>query len=283
MSVIELENMYYLGPDGSNAHCAAMEFLKCCNIHIKYKLPQRTIKSALEQLSSDYSSICVLPIENSIEGIVRETIDNIQKLKDNNILIRGEITIPVKHYLLANTKNKSDIKKILSHPQALAQCADYLHKNFPDAELKEVSSTAYAAQKTALENSHDTASISNYTCASIFNLNILDKEINDEQDNKTRFYILGREKLANNSKGKTALILATKNKSGALCEVLSVFAKHNINLAYIDSRPAKKHLGEYLFFLELEGFDDDYKIKSAIWELYNHIEFIKKLGSFYIF
>ncbi len=283
MPANEFENMYYLGPDGSNAHFAVMEFLKIADIKIKNYFPQRTIKSALENISFDYSSICVLPIENSMEGLVRETIDNIQNLKDNNIKIRGEITIPIKHYLLANTKNKNDIKKIISHPQALAQCSDYIHKNFPHAELKEVSSTSYAAQKTAVEQSSDMAAIANIACASIFSLNILDEEINDEHDNKTRFYILSREELLNKEKGKTAIIFATKNKPGALCDVLTVLARYNINLAYIDSRPNKKHLGEYLFFMELEGFENDYKIKLAIEELLKHVEYFKNLGSFYIY
>ncbi len=283
MTAISLDNIYYLGPDGSNAHYAAMEFLKSGQVTVKNRLPQKSIRTALEKLSSDLSSICVLPIENSIEGIVRETIDNMQRLENENIFIQGEITIPIRHSLLACTKDKKNIKKIISHPQALAQCGNFLHKNFPEAELKEVSSTSYAAEKTAAENVRETAAIANSVCAKIFNLNILEDNINDEIDNKTRFYILGREKLINNTKGKTAILLSTKNKPGALCNVLQVFSDNNINITYIDSRPAKKHLGEYLFFMELECLSDDYRIKHAMKDLLENVEFFKNMGSFYAF
>ena len=283
MSNIQIRNLYYLGPDGSNAHYAALQFLKTSNLYILNKLPQKTIRSAIEHLVLDDSSICVLPIENSIEGIVRETIDNIQKIKDKNILIQGEITIPINHSLLANTMDKKKIKTIISHPQALAQCSDYLFQNFPNAQLKEVSSTSYAAQKISIDKSDDSAAIANMSCASIFNLNILEDNINDESDNKTRFYILGRQKLTNISNGKTAIIFATKNQPGSLCNILQILSKHNINLSYIDSRPSKKHLGEYLFFMELDGLISDNKIAVAINELLLNVEYFKNLGSFNIF
>ena len=283
MSSASFENIYYLGPDGSNAHFATTEFLRKSGVSVKNKLPKRSIRTAIEDLQSDYSAICVLPIENSLEGIVRETIDNIQRLNDQTIQIKGEITIPINHSLLANTEDKAEIKKIISHPQALAQCGNYLHENFPDAEISEVSSTSYAAQKIAQSGSKEIAAIANESCSKIFNLNILEKNINDEAGNQTRFYILGRENIADLKTGKTAIMLATKNEPGALCHILQIFEKHNINLTYIDSRPSRKHLGEYLFFLEIDGLYDDYKIKLAVEEILKNVEFYKHMGSFYLF
>ncbi len=273
-----INNIYYLGPNGSNTYYAAIKFLERENLTSLNKLPQKSIKSAAENFENDINSLCILPIENSIEGIVRETLDNFLTLKDNSIQIQGEITIPINHMLLSNAKNKKDIKKIYSHPQALAQCGNYLYKNFPDAELKEVSSTGYAAQKVSTET--DSAAIANITCSDIFNLNIVAENINDEKGNQTRFYILGRNSDNNLNMGKTALMLSTKNQHGALCSVLQIFAKYNINLSCIESRPSKKKLGEYVFFMELDGFKEETNIKKSLTEIKNNAEFVKILGSF---
>ena len=156
-----------------------------------------------------------------------------------------------------------------------------MYKNFPDVELKEVSSTSYAAQKVAIENDETIAALANETCAKIFGLNILESDMNDEKGNKTRFYLFGRYVISNNDEvGKTAVVLSTKNKPGALCEVLKIYSKHCINLTYIDSRPSKKKMGEYLFFMELDGLKDEERIKNALEELNEHVDFIKILGSF---
>ena len=283
MTDICYENIYYLGPDGSNAQNAMFKFLEICNIKVKNKIPQKTIKSSLDSLINDNDSVCILPIENSIEGIVRETIDNLLKIKDNRIKIQGELSIPIKHLLLSKSNDINTINKIISHPQAIAQCSNYLYENFKNAEIKDVSSTSYAAQKVSIENDITLAAIANETSAKIFNLNILSSDINDEKDNQTRFYILGRQELNKTSKGKTSIIFSTKNESGALCEVLKIFSKHNINLTYIDSRPSKKKLGEYLFFIEMDGFDIDEKINIALNEIKTYVDFMKVLGSFSIY
>ena len=280
MAEILFDNIYYLGPDGSNAQSAMNKFLDVYNISAKNQVPQKTIKMTLESLVNDENSAAILPIENSIEGIVRETIDNILKLKDENIKIRGELTIPIKHLLLSKSKDINAIKTIISHPQAISQCSEYLYKNFKNVQIKDVSSTSYAAQKVSLSEDETLAAIANETCAKIFNLNILSQDINDEKDNKTRFYILSRREIDSFKNGKTGIILSTKNKPGALCEVLTVFNKHSINLTYIDSRPSKKKLGEYLFFIEMEGFLEEEKIQKALCELEEYTQFMKVLGSY---
>lgn len=275
-----IDNIYYLGPDGSNAHNAMLRFLKTTETEVKNYYPQKNIRTALESAFADSSSFCVLPIENSIEGIVRETIDNLLRLNSPSFKIQGEITLPIKHLLLSTSKDKSTIKKIISHPQALSQCGNFIHKNFPEVELKEVSSTSYAAEKTAQLQDDSVAAIANETCANIFNLNILSDDINDENDNKTRFYILSRTELHKENSGKTAIILSVKNVSGALCEVLKIFAKYDINLSYIDSRPSKRRLGEYLFFMEADGYESDENIKNAMKEILSFVNFFRVLGSF---
>ena len=283
MQEILFENIYYLGPDGSNVQGAMFKFIKQCRLNVQNQIPKKTIKSVIENLVTDKNSAAILPIENSIEGIVRETIDNIYKIKDEEIKIRGELSTPIKHLLLAKTKDISKIKTIISHPQALAQCGKYLYKNFKDAEIKDVSSTSYAAQKVSLSEDETIAAIANETCAKIFNLNILSKDINDEKDNATRFYILSRKEIKHSKIGKTSIIISTINKPGALCQVLEIINKHNINLSYIDSRPSKKKLGEYIFLIEMEGFIEENKIKTAIEELKSYTEFLKILGSYSVY
>ncbi len=280
MSEISVENLYYLGPDGSNTYNAMLSFCNKYNIKYNNRLPQRSIKAALSALEHDFSSICVLPVENSIEGIVRETIDNFLRFEDNTIQVLGELTLPINHMLLSKAKNKKDIIKVYSHPQALTQCNNYLYKNLPEAELREVSSTSYAAEKVSKEGYENSAAIANASCAELFGLNILDYNINDETGNETRFYLLGRNEAAKSDNGKTAIMVATQNKAGALCEVLQILSKHNINLTCIDSRPSRKKMGEYMFFMELDGLKDDLRIKSAFEELMRTVEFIKILGSF---
>ena len=282
MSVNTVENIYYLGPDGSNGHNAMLKFLELCNINAKNLVAEKSIKSVLDAFKKDKNSLCVLPIENSIEGIVRETIDNFLKVSDSTIQIQAEYTLPIHHMMLAKTTDKTKIKKVISHPQALAQCGNHLYKNFPDVELTEVSSTSYAAQKVASENDDTIAALANETCAELFGLNILEKDMNDEKGNKTRFYLFGRENIVSEGTGKTAVVLSTKNQPGALCEVLQIYSKHSINLTYIDSRPSKKKMGEYLFFMELDGLKDELRIKTAIEELMEYVDFIKILGSFKI-
>lgn len=277
-------NLYYLGPDGSNTYNAVIKFLNIYKMNIKNKIPQKSIKFALKELEKDENSIAVLPIENSIEGLVRETIDNFVKISDISIKIQGELALPIKHILMAKTNDINTIKKIYSHPQAFAQCSKYLYNNFFEAELKEVSSTSYAAEKVSNENDETIAAIANEACADIFRLNILATDINDEKDNQTRFYVLGRIPLKHNDKNKTALMISPKiNRAGALCDILKILAKYEINLSYIDSRPSKKHLGEYLFFLELDGLETDTKISAAIEELKQYADFLKILGSFSIY
>ncbi len=281
MDNFSIENIYYLGPKGSNVNLAMLKFIELCNINYQNIIPVKSIKGVLEAHKKDKSSICVLPIENSIEGIVRETIDNLLNFEDTKIL--AQVSLPINHILMGVTKDKKNIKKIISHPQALAQCSKYLYKNFPDAELKEFSSTSYAAEKVRSENDETTAAIANEICAKLFNLNILDRNLNDEKDNKTRFYLLGRNNITIDNNPKTAVIFSIKNKAGSLCEVLKVFSSHNINMTYIDSRPSKKKLGEYIFFIEFEGSQYDNTINKAIKELKTHVDFIKVLGSFEVF
>lgn len=280
MPKLNFINMYYLGPNGSNSHNAMLSILKNSEIFVENHIPQKSIKMVFESMKNDENSICVLPIENSIEGIVRETIDNLAH-NNSEVKIQGEITLPIKHLLLSTGNDKTKIKVIMSHPQALSQCSSYLYKEFPNAELKETASTSFACEKIQKLHDETIAAIANETCASLFGLNVLSKDINDEKDNKTRFYLLSSKNLEKqNDDVKTAMIVSTKNEPGALCNVLKVIENNKINLSYIDSRPSKRELGEYIFFMELEKSETSEEVKSALKELPEFVNYVKILGSY---
>ncbi len=279
MKDLTVDNIYYLGPEGSYTHKALSLFVQEFNIKIGQYSPLRTIKSVLNQVDGNCNSLGVVPIENSIEGIVRESIDNLIRVEDSELKIIAEIVLPIDHCLLSKTKEKSKIKTVISHPQALAQCANYLEKNFEKVSILEETSTSAAAKR--ILNLDDTyAAIANETAAEVFGLNIIDKSINDEKDNRTRFILLGRKCFEPSGSDKTSIAFSTKNISGALHKVLGVFDKYKLNLLYIDSRPSKKNLGEYMFFIDFEGHNKDVDVQKALDELKNLVTFYRFNGSY---
>ncbi|MBR1976651.1 prephenate dehydratase [bacterium] len=266
------KKLLYLGPCGSYSQIAMEKVNKKI---LKDYEPKSisTIKKILDILPENPSYYGVLPIENSLEGIVRETIDN---LASSELKIMAEILVQVQHSLISNDKIEN-ITHIVSHPQALAQCQNYISKNFgSEIELISASSTSNSA-KIVSEKGAGYASIANEYCAELYNLNILAKKINDNPANFTRFVLVGKENL-NLPCNRTSLAFTTKNESGALLRVLEVFKKYDLNLIYIESRPSKKVLGEYIFFADVDkGF---HMIEPAINEISSICNFSRVLGAY---
>ena len=207
--------------------------------------------------------MAVLPIENSIEGIVRETIDNLVKLKDSNVKIIGETVIPISHCLMTKANDIRKIKHVLSHPQALGQCSGYICENLKGVDVTETHSTGEAA-RLAAQKGETYAAIAASPAAEISNLNILARQINDEKDNKTRFILVARGIQNPTGNDKTSIFFTVKNEPGSLAKVLNIFNEHNINLMYIESRPSRKKMGEYNFCVDLEGHITDENIQTAM-------------------
>ena len=181
---------------------------------------------------------------------------------------------------MSKSGDKSKIKAIISHPQALAQCSDYIERTFGNVNLIEETSTSAAAKRVKESEDDSVAAIANETAAEIFNLKIVEKSINDEKDNKTRFIMLARKTTKPTGFDKTSIAFSTKNEAGALYQVLKVFGDYNLNLSYIDSRPSKKNLGEYTFFIDFEGHVEDDKVRKALEAVKEHVHFFKINGSF---
>ena len=269
----------YLGPGGSYTEMAKDLFCEKYDLHLKME-PLGTIKRVLEFVDENPNTIGVLPIENSIEGAVRETIDNLIRTKNENVRILAEVVMPIQHCLLSRTTELYSISGVISHPQALGQCQNFIHNGLPmHLNIIEAASTAEAAK--SLQNYNLTyAAIGSKKTAEIYNLNVLKDNINDEPDNKTRFAMIGDFDTPNTQNDITTLAFSTENKPGALLNVLQIFHNYGINLSYIDSRPSKTKFGEYTFFVDFDGHTTDEMIIKALEEIKTHTHYYRLVGAY---
>lgn len=275
----EVQTIAYLGPGGSYTEMAKDIFCQKYDLSAPQE-PMKTIKTVLEFVDENPNTIGILPIENSIEGAVRETIDNLIRTKNANVQILSEMVMPIHHCLLSKTTELYSISGVLSHPQALAQCQNYIHNNLPrNLHIIEAASTAEAAKKLA-EYNLTYAAIGSEKTAEIYNLNILQCNINDEPDNKTRFAIIGDYQTPKTQNDNTTLAFSTENKPGALLEILQIFHDHEINLSYIDSRPSKTKFGEYTFFVDFDGHITDEKTIKVLEEVKSKTHYYRLVGSY---
>ena len=274
----EFYNLVYLGPEGSYTEIAAENFIKLKNINNFNKVIKNSIIKVIEAVDSSDNALGVVPLENSIEGIVRETLDNLVKTT-SKVMITGEILVPISHCLISKAENISEIDKVISISQALAQCRDFIEKNLRDAEVLTSTSTSEAV-KQLKDLPKNYAAIGSSQAASIYGYNILASGINDEKDNLTRFVLLGSGVTEPTGKDKTSMAFSASNKPGALVQVLSVFKDYNINLSYIESRPSRKVFGEYTFFIDFDGHVQDENVRAAMEEIMPFINFHRVLGSY---
>ncbi len=273
-----MKTLYFLGPKGTYSEIAAKKISEILEDKINLK-EISTIKKVAALTNETPDALGVLPIENSIEGIVRPTVDS---LYDLNIKVQAQIDIKIEHCLISKTKDKTKIKHIISHPQALAQASQYIVSNFDEnIELINANSTAEAGN--FLLNKDDTyAAVASFELCKELGLNLLDKNIGDIKENKTRFVLVSLDKINFNKKdARTSIVFNTKNESGALLKILEIFKKYNLNLVYLESRPSKKVFGEYNFFADIDKGKNE--IESALKEIKNECNFYKFLGSYPVF
>ncbi len=270
-----VERVIYLGPTGSYSQIAAQKFCAQFAPDAKQECFS-TITKIVQEIDKNEDLFAVLPIENSIEGVVRETIDNLAAAKNNPQII-SQTVISIQHCLI-NKGKKEDIKHIISHPQALSQCSNYIAKNFGNnINVISANSTSHATS-LLLDKDSSYASIANEFCAQLYDINIIERNINDVEKNFTRFVYVGRKPVANLPKTRTSIAFSTKNRPGALLEILKIFEKHNLNLVYLESRPSKQILGEYIFFADIDRGEDE--IRAALDEIRAGSDFYKFFGSY---
>jgi chorismate mutase/prephenate dehydratase len=260
----------YLGPEASFSHLAALkrfgsqvECVGCDNI--------ADVFLEVERENADYG---VVPIENSIEGAISYTLD---MFIDSDLKICAQIILDVAHNLLANC-SKDKIRRIYSNPQVFGQCRIWLQENLANVDKIEVSSTTRAAQIARKEKY--SACIASILAASVYKLKVIARDIEDSPHNITRFLVIGKTSVPQTSYDKTSVMFSIKDKVGALHDMLMPFKKYGINLTKIESRPSKKKAWDYYFFLDLEGHEDNPRVKKSLRELENKCKFLKVLGSY---
>lgn len=268
----------YLGPPGTYTEIAALTYAQTLDQldgPTPSLEPYPCISQVLKATADHKADFSVVPVENSVEGGVTVTLDTLWQL--DSLSIQQALVLPITHALISQAASISTIQTIYSHPQALAQCQQWIEKHVPAAKLIPTQSTTEALQH--LSNDHKTAAIASGRAAAMYNLPILANAINDHADNCTKFWILGTQDSPGGAYTSLAFSLAV-NAPGALLSPLRILAEHHINLSRIESRPTKRSLGEYLFFLDLEIPVDSTDAKQALAELQNCTETLKILGSY---
>ena len=234
-----------------------------------------SIAEVFQEVSQGRAVFGVVPIENSTEGAVTHTFDS---LVDSDLQICGEIYLDIHHNLLSRSGKAADVLRIISHPQALAQCRGYLARRFPSVSVEEVASTAHAAMRAAGDGS--LAAISSAMAREVYDLQLVASNIEDQSHNITRFVVVGKMATPPSGDDKTSLVFSVQDKPGVLHRMLQPFARRRINLSKIESRPIKNKPWEYLFFLDLRGHREQSAVKKAIAGLEKNCLFLKILGSY---
>ena len=262
----------YLGPEGTFTQLAAIKIFGNRNIYI----PKETIGDVFYSVEKNETEFGVVPVENTTEGIVSYTLD---MFLECDLYICGELDMKISHCLLSKENSIKKIKYVYSNPQAFAQCKNFVSTKLHNVKLYEVSSTAEAA-KIVVKKRYS-AAISSEVSAKIYKLNILVKNIQDLEDNFTKFIVIGKHSIAKPSgKDKTSILFSLKDRVGILHDALSSFKKYGINLTKIESRPSKQRPWEYVFFVDFVGHINNKNVKKAIEELEQLCTNYKFLGSY---
>ncbi len=261
----------FLGPEHTYSHQAALAHFGSSATFIA----EPSIAAVFQALDNARADLGVVPVENSTEGSVGLTLD---LLIDTPLVIVGEILLPVRHALLSLDGDRRAIRKIVSHQQSLGQCRSYLAANFPGCELEAVASNALAAQRAAEDRS--CAAIASVGAGEAYGLRVIAENIQDLAQNTTRFLVIGPRAVARSGIDKTTALFAVRHQVGALHEVLGLFARNQVNVSKIESRPMRSRPWEYLFFVDLAGHREDPKLKRALAALERKALFVKVLGSY---
>jgi chorismate mutase/prephenate dehydratase len=242
-----------------------------------------SISDVFEEIKSGKADYGVVPIENSTEGSVSETIECLKKY---DLKINAEIYYKIEH-VLAGVGELKDVKNIRSHPQAIKQCMNKLSKatgKIPKIITKirggDDYSTAGAMASVAKAKDPTIAAIGSKKAAKRYGLNILVDNLADREDNETRFFVIAKKEGKKSGKDKTSLVLAVKDEAGALYNLLGVFSKSNINLTKIESRPSKSKKWEYIFLIDFEGHENDKEISKVLDAIKDNTTYYKLLGSY---
>jgi chorismate mutase/prephenate dehydratase len=272
-SALSLEksmNVAYLGPEATFTHLAA---IRRFGSSLRYSA-QKTIADVFAEVSKNRADYGVVPVENSTEGVVTHTLD---MFVDSDLKIVSQIVLPIQHCLLSDCQ-RSQIKKLFAHPQALAQCRNWVQNHLPRAETIETSSNARSAELAA--KGKNAGAIAGLLAAEKYRLRVLETNIQDNSANVTRFLVLGRQCSPPTTHDRTSLMFSIAHEVGALHRALAPFRRYKINMTKIESRPNKRKAWEYFFFVDCDGHISDRQVAKAIALLQQQCSFVKVLGSY---
>jgi chorismate mutase/prephenate dehydratase len=263
----------FLGPEGTFTQAAV---LKHFGSSVR-ALPLPAIDEVFHEVEGGIADFGVVPIENSSEGTVNHTLD---MFLSSALKICGEVELRINHYLMGKMTQNEAVKRVCAHSQALAQCRGWLDDQLPDVERVAVSSNAEGARRARDERG--TAAIASRAAAEIYGLNLLANEIEDRQDNTTRFLVVGRKLFSASGVDRTTLLVsgADTDDSGALFRLLEPLAEHRVNMTRIESRPSRKRKWDYVFFIDIEGHVSDPPVAKALAALEERASLFKVLGSY---
>ena len=265
-----MKKVSFQGEHGAYSESAARRFFG----ETIDSIPQNTFEDALKMTEDNKSDYSILPVENSIEGTVGQSIDAITNTKLHSV---GEIYLKVEHCLIG-TGNLEDIETVYSHPQALGQCSKFIKEN----NLKTVPTydTAGSVKIISELKKDNCAAIASSYASNLYKIPIIEEKIEDNSNNYTRFLIFSKEKSLESNNDKTSIIFSVKHEPGALYQILKEFNDNEINLTKIESRPNKNTNWEYNFFVDIIGHYSNSKIKSVLDRISENTLFLKILGSY---
>ena len=261
----------YLGPPATFTHQAAVRhFGSSCRF-----VPVKTISDIFDEVERGRAEYGVVPVENSTEGAVNVTLD---RLIETELVIAGEVTLDIAQNLLSRAADLGEVKLVCSHPQALAQCRQWLATHLPDVAIEEMPSTTASAERA--KDDPTVAGIASEMAAGLYGVPVLRARIEDNPSNSTRFLVIGRRAVPPSGRDKTSILFSMKNEPGVLYSILAPFAARQLNLTKIESRPTKRRPWEYVTFVEFEGHRETEDVHAVLVEVKERCQFLKILGSY---
>jgi len=261
----------YLGPEATFTHLAARHYFGSgCTFLSRGSIPE--IIASLEKGDATYG---VVPVENSTEGSVAQTLDEVAA---SELTVCGELIERIHHFLLSKERSLDAVGTVYAHPQSFAQCRRWLQTHLPNAHLTEMASNAQAAKRAAKEPR--VAAIAGELAGDLYGLTTLSEHIEDSATNQTRFWVLAREARPATGDDKTSLLASIRHEAGSLFGMLKPFQEHGINLTRIESRPSRQRPWEYLFFMDLEGHPDTPAVQATIDDLKASCLWVRVLGAY---
>lgn len=261
----------FLGPEGTYTHAASVKHFGS----LIETEPVASIEEVFRLVDADGADFGIVPVENSTEGVINHTLD---LLMQSSLSISGEVELRIRHNLLSKEPGIENIERVYSHQQSIAQCRLWLDKHLPNTERIATNSNAEAV---LLARDHErSASIAGVMASELYGVPIVKSDIEDEPNNTTRFVVIGKHMAPPSGNDRTSLLVFAHNRPGSLFSLLQPLAKRDISMSNIESRPSRRGVWEYVFFIDIDGHRDDNNVREAIAEIEEASAMVSVLGSY---